>query len=60
VNPDHLFQGTQKDNMDDMYHKNRGAHPKSLFTEYKCRITPKEIMNEINFMKKVINGEIKI
>jgi len=46
--------------MDDMYHKNRGAHPKSLFTEYKCRITPKEIMNEINFMKKVINGEIKI
>jgi hypothetical protein len=46
VNPDHLFLGTQKDNIRDMRNKNRGTkgenHPNSILTMKICRNIRKE------------------
>jgi len=42
VNPDHLFLGTQKDNMRDMHSKGRGNPPRGL-RNHKARLTDTQV-----------------
>lgn len=42
VNPDHLFLGTQRENVDDMFAKNRQAKRTSL-TSKQAKLTPQQV-----------------
>jgi hypothetical protein len=45
VNPDHLFIGTQKDNIQDMYKKRRNvAYDRSGIKNPRCKLTEKQVI----------------
>ena len=52
VNPDHLFLGTQKENLEDMLSKNRGNYPGSPGEKNGRAIVSKKIVKEMRKLHK--------
>ncbi len=61
VNPDHLFLGTQKDNMIDMYSKGRDKNPfriPELQKEYSARAKlPEDLLKQKNSLKEIYHQQ---
>lgn len=71
VNPDHLYDGTPRSNMDDKYNRGRASHPikysdhivRRIRREYATRLSSSQIAEKYNLPKAtvihILNGDVR-